>query len=212
MDEATEQSDETRTGADRTADTLALAPAMVPVQVLIALITDPARCKARLAELERKIRAAGEAEAKMTTARAEFEAAATTRAAELARREQAVDERENAVLRAERGLVERENQLRDKVLALRDDDNIIKRRIMTALGISRIEGLQDLPAWNELGVECFGRDAAPDDNDASAIADPTVSPGFDFEPIKGSTITRNIPRSAAARRGLRHVVEPRLAD
>lgn len=195
-----EATTETETGADHT-DTLTMAPAVVPVERLIALIIDAPRCKARLAELDRKIRAAVDAEAKLAAARLEFEQSATARATELARREQAVDERENAAFAADAALKEREEKLRDHVLALRDEDNIYKRRVMAAVGITRHETMQDLPMWRELAIETLGRQEVEALENPGGEPDASMpdDPGFELQPPAGSTLTRSRPLRATPR-------------
>lgn len=178
-----------------------LGLAVPAVQALIALITDPARCKARLAELEQKTKAAGEAEAKATAAQKDFEELRASREQDLARREQAVDERERAVIVADQGLREREAALRKERLALNNEDQQLRRRVMLVAGISVNERLQSLPSWNELRVELFGGSSTEGRGGDPLIEEqPPHGGGFELTAMPGSSITQSRPESRSARR------------
>lgn len=211
MDDAAEQSDKTLTGADP-ADVAALAPAVAPVEYLIALITNPAKCSARLRELKDGIAACTTAEGKLK----KHEEALAARAAELDQREAALARsfqdlasRENALAEADEALREREAAHHNAAAAHHEKDESLRRRIARWFQLEQ-HPLRGTPEWLVLAREIFGDQPDPEFGHEEK-EDRAFDPGFELNVSAGSSLTRSQPRSAATRRDRRHSIEPRLA-
>lgn len=172
---------------------------------LIAVLASPKLYAARLAAAQARIAATAEATTVLATEETAFIEHEQTTRAELTAEGDALLLRILAAKQKPLELEARRNRLRDLNTA------------WTVIGEPPdvVSGFR-APELNALekARRAHGMLPAPPaavDDDASAFADPALSPGFTFNPVAGTTLTQeSAPRSARARSRLRRVVEPRL--
>jgi flagellar biosynthesis/type III secretory pathway chaperone len=171
---------------------------------LLKLIADAPACAARLEQIKAAEQRAEAAEARLVKERAAFDSRQQEIAAQLA----VLEERRGKVAQEEASLRRFNNEIGERVRAITQADDRLKRAVLHAVGIADYDhALKTLPDWPEIARVVSSAD---DPHYGPAPAAETVNVRPEYSPAT-STLTRSMP-SAAARRRQRLASDARLGE